>query len=283
MYFGVSVTAFLLSGLLVLLALLQAKCETAIEAAEARVREFACKDCKSYRYADQLIGLACAYKSRNMRRQAELTYNKAIAVLKLLADANERVPEKMMYWAGVLALPAGASNSKEKDEDISAAEKLMDEALSLYQKMPGLKRAKCLAFIQQIQFLRKIGKNRQALQQEKKLDALLSQAEKNKGISSQERILIASTLEQLSVFHTGFFSRIEKPSYNSASVGKDDYTAGENYRLRALNCLDKLDASNPRRLESHRIMSAFYEFYGKKDKAEKERDTVNSLQKQGLI
>jgi len=254
--------------------------ESELKIAEGRVAEFAAKNGKkSAEYARQLLSLSAVYQRAGERKKAQKCYEESLAVAKTLPESKVLLPQIMLLYAGTLCLdrklPETAQTNKKElaallareklahEKDLDKAEQILSQSLALLDRDKAVNRTRYLACFQYIQLLSKRKKTKEAGLNKDKLNKILAESEKSKDLKDADLYVLAGTLEQLSVFYTGYFTSNEDPADSFKKTSKEDYEKGRALRLRALALLDRLPQQNPRRMEAHKVMDRFYKFYGR--------------------
>ncbi len=259
-----------------------------VSAAEERVLSIEkSKGKNSPDYFSNLLGLACEYKRNNMHEKAEQTYKQTLELLKEKPDRKEKLPETMMYWAGVLGQTKDSNSiddkklKEQKQKDFQEAEILMDKATGLYEQLPEISDNKFLAFSQQIYFLKTRGKKDAAQKAEQRLDKILQEAERKK-LSQSEALSVFRALDLLAnLQQKGVLPGVHRlgpeaiKKHPAPKLSVSEFKTAESYKLRGLAVLDKLPGAAARdsaAAKAHWDMYLWYSYFGEKKKASEQRE-----------
>lgn len=256
--------------------------KAAVETAEASVKMFEKRAGTSNpSYTAQLMYLANVYLGNNRDKDAEITYNKALTVLKSASDRKDDVPGLMLQWAMMLA--SNKNGPKEK------AEKVMLDGLQGANELPATSIKRIRYLIGTVNFYNVIGKPAEKQARLKAADEYLATLEKNSKLTNEEITNVAASLVQLAEIYTFPMPimRFRQPPIMRIvpdgspdapnTVREKEFRAAEALQLRAIVQYDRLPETVPWRIEAHRKLILWYRTLGQTKQEEFQTQQLSKL------
>jgi hypothetical protein len=280
----------------------------AIESAEASVKTFESRvGTNNPSYTSQLMYLAGIYQANGRRKEADVTFNKAIHCAKTRTGGESEIPGLMLSWAMTLASHhstidiSSRATKEEKDkalaaehkiyitEDLKKADNILLDGIALANALPATSKERINFMLGTISYYKMLGRKEQKNERVKILDEHLLALEKNPKLENADITQVAYSLTQLAgLFCTAPPARalrmlppvkvVSDDSPDSSNTVKlKDFKIAEAYQLRAIAQYDRLPETVPWRIEAHRTLVLWYRHFGQTKQEEFQTQQLSKL------
>ncbi len=274
--------------------------KAAVQSAEASVKTFETRvGTSNPSYTGQLMYLAGIYQANGMRKEADVTFHKALDSCKQRADGQNEVPGLMLRWAMTLASPYSTVNKDNKaaqeedrkayETDLPKAEKILLDGLALANALPATSKERISYMLGTVSFYRVLERKPQEQARLKAVEDHLSALGKDEKLNNEEITEVAYNLVKLAnlycqvppIHAMKMLPPVQVVSDDvpakSNTVKSKDFKKAEELQLRAIAVYDRLPETVPWRIEAHRALVIWYRHFGQSKQEELQTQQLSKL------